>query len=413
MFKHMYRHLTRQPVPAIAVLLFAAVLTVVLCQLHKNRQEELQSYQEAYAAVPVFFKVTDLDGSTVKEVDGIDGWVVDLFDEYGLKPNLLPYTRELHIRVSISGRYFETDENGFPLVDKYGVQTTRTMTLTGVSSTRVAQELTEGWGGKIYWNEGYDENILMSDEFVCLLPEALKGREEIEMYFVYSYNTSGAMGDTLKKELTRTFQVVGYYTDPGNSRIYCPYATMEWIHAYLTKSKNIEEIGAILNDNTKIDALKETIAMWFAEPNPMGRKTEWGRYSFDYYLYAMDVDDSMLTDLSNSMKNSLRLNELASAVVFALSAGAGFLTGFLVIRSRKREIALMRTVGSRQISIFLELVLEQVLCIAVGIALGGSYTAWEPRQRLILFGVIYSVGLIVALTVFLRSNLLTSIKEED
>ena len=413
MFRNIYRRNTRQPLAALAVLLFAAVLTVVLCHLHKSGREELQSYEETYASVPVFFKVVDLDGSKPKDNTGINGWVVDLFEDDWLKPTLMPYVRDIHVRVSLSGNYFLQDENGEPVCNEAGIQQTRTQTTTGVSSTRVAEELTEGWGGKIYWNEGYDESILMTDEFVCLVPESMKHYQKLELYYIHSYNPSGSMGDSVEKEIKRTFQVVGYYTDPGNSRIYCPYETLAWIHAYLNKSKTIEEIGAILNDNTKLDALKTDAAEWFATPNPMGDKTPWGRYDFEYYLYAMNFDDTMLHSLETNMKNSMRLNTLASAIVFALSAGAGFLTGFLVIRSRKQEISLMRTMGASQKSIFTELALEQMLCIALGIVLGGSYGLWQPVLRLLLFGGIYFVGLTAALIVFLRKNLLTIMKEEE
>lgn len=405
MFKNIFRRNTRQPLAALAVLLFAAVLTVVLCHLQRTGEEELKSYEETYASVPVFFKVVDLDGSKPKDYTGINGWIVDLFEDDWLRPQLMPYVREIHIRISLSGDYYVTDKNGN--------EQTLSQTTTGVSSTRVAEELTEGWGGKIYWNEGFDESILLTDEFVCIVPESMQGTQTLDMEYTYSYNPSGAMGDSIIKKIKRTFQVVGYYTDPGNSRIYCPYATLEYVHAYLGKSKTIEEIGAILKDNNQLAQFKEDAAQWFATPNPMGEKTPWGRYSYEYYPYALSIDDTMLTNLESNMKNSLRLNQLASAVVFALSAGAGFLTGFLVIRSRKREIALMRTMGASQVAIFAELALEQILCIALGITLGGSYNLWQPANRLLLFGGIYFVGLTAALIVFLRKNLLATIKEDE
>ena len=413
MFQNIFRRNTRQPLAALAVLLFAAVLTVVLCHLDISGRDEQLSYEQTYASVPVFFKVVDLDGSKPKDYTGINGWVMDLFDDDWLTPSLTPYVRDVHVRVSLSGKYYVLDENGEPVLNAAGNQQTKTQTTTGVSSTRVAEELTEGWGGKIYWNEGYDESILMTEEFVCLVPESMQYYQEIELEYTYSYNPSGSYGDSREKKIKRTFQVAGYYVDPGNTRIYCPFETLSYIHAYLGRSKTIEEIGAILNDNTKLDELKADAAQWFATPNPMGNKTPWGRYDYDYYLYAMSFDDTMLHNLETNMKNSMRLNSLASAVVFALSAGAGFLTGFLVIRSRKREISLMRTMGASQLSIFAELTLEQMLCIALGIALGGSYGLWQPVQRLLLFGGIYFVGLTAALIIFLRKNLLTTIKEEE
>lgn len=416
MFKNMIRRNTRQPLAALAVLLFAAVLTVVLCHLHKSGQEELQSFAEAYASVPVFFKVVELDGSTPKEYEGVDGMAVNLFEDEWPVPNLLPYIGQTHTRISHDGVYYLTDENGEPVLNRYGIQETRSQVTTGVSSTRVAEELTEGWGGKIYWDEGYDESILLTNEFVCIVPESMREHQELDMKYSYTYYPSGLkvdFGPPVTVEVRRTFQAVGYYTDPGNNRIYCPYGALEWIHGSLRKPKVIEQIGAILSDNTLLAQFKEDAAQWFAEPNPTGEKTPWGRYSFEYYLFALDIDDTMLTNLETNMKNSLRLNQLASAVIFVLSAGAGFLTGFLVIRSRKREIALMRTMGASHPAIFTELALEQMLCIALGILIGGSYTLWQPVQNLALFGGIYFIGLTAALLIFLRKNLLTTVKEDE
>ena len=100
-------------------------------------------------------------------------------------------------------------------------------------------------------------------------------------------------------------------------------------------------------------------------------------------------------------------------MIFLLSAGAGFLTGFLLVRARKREITLMRTVGASQNKIFAEFAWEQMLCVVLGILLGGSYTLWQPFQNLILFSIIYFSGLAAALIVFLRLNLLNVMKEDE
>ena len=410
MLKQIYRRTIRQPAFALAVTVFAVVLSAVLCHLHRSAQMEMQSYQHAYAAVPVFMKVTDLDGSRIKRFGGLEGWVVDLFTERGLKPNLSPYVAQMHLRATISGQYYLTDENGEYLRNEKGDKLLDEQTTTGISSTYVADELTPGWGGKIYWQDGYDESILLTEEFVLLVPEQMKDKQELELVFTYTIPNDG---NGTKRTLERKFQVAGYYGDPGNDRLYCPYGAIEYVHGYLGKSKNIEAMGALLNDNDQLPALRETAAKWFAEPNPLGEKTPWGRFDFEYYLYALDIDDTLLQNLSASMKNSIRVNRLASAVVFILSAGAGFLTGFLVIRSRKKVINLMRTMGASAAAIFAEFSVEQLLCIAVGIFLGGSYCLWQPIDRLAIFGGIYAAGLAAALVIFLRQNLLTTIKEDE
>ena len=73
----------------------------------------------------------------------------------------------------------------------------------------------------------------------------------------------------------------------------------------------------------------------------------------------------------------------------------------------------MRTVGASQRTIFAELSMEQMLCVVLGIILGGSYTLWQPIGNLALFSIIYFAGLSTALIVFLRQNLLNTMKEDE
>lgn len=405
MRERIFKRNLRQPFAAVAVILFAAVLTAALCFLDQAKQEEQKSFEEAYAAVPVYFKVTDLDGSRVTAKNGIQGWMADLFLESRLWPKITPYIGEVSIRIKYYASWKHLDYvNGYLKTVKDPV------VMTGITSTRVATELTAGMGGSIHWLEGYDESVFATDETVCIVPEHLKGEESVEMYFEYKENMD--YGTPIMRTHTDNFRVVGYFTDPGNNRIYCPYLTLEWICAKLQCTKNIEEIGAILKDNNQLEELRETAAYWFAEPNPSGAKTPWGRFD-EYYAYALDIDDNMLRSLTSEMKTSMRINQFASAMVFVMSAAAGFLTGFLVIRSRKRQVILMRTVGAPQKDIFKEFFAEQLAFVGIGILIGGLYMLWRPILLLLLFVVIYAAGLALSLKIFLDNNLLTVIKEEE
>ena len=404
MIKRLFRNNIRRPLYSLAVLLFATVMTLVLCFLHKSAQDEQKSFEETFVSVPVAFRVTDLDGS---KPGTVEGWITDLFTEQGMAPNLAPYVAQLYTRVSRSGTYitYTTDARDFI------VKVNNPVTVAGIGSLYVAEELTENWGGQTHWYEGFDESILLTEELVCLLPESMKDMTEIELHFTHTYTVGDF--ETVTVNTSRTFRVAGYYVDKGNSRIYCPYPAMKQIFAELSASKDLEEVCAILNDNNSLPQLRETAAQWFAQPNPTGEKTPWGRFGYESYFYALDIDDYMLRNLETNMKNSMQLNYLASVVVFVLSAGAGFLTGFLVIRARKREISLMRTMGASHPAIFMELALEQLMCVAAGILLGGMLFAWQPVQKLLLFGGIYVVGLSIALVIFLSKNLLTTMKEDE
>lgn len=395
MLKKLIKSNLRRPFAGIAMVLFAAALTVALCYLHQTGEEERKSYEASFASTPVFFKITDFDGSVVKDADGIAGWMAELFTEDGLTPNLAPFVGELHVRVAFPEAQYGRD----------------TVTVTGITSTRMAEELTAGWGGSIAWLEGYDEEVFLTDEWVCVLPAALEGTESVTLTFNYVIPSDRMPPKTVSH--TQSFSVVGYYTDPGNSRFYVPYPAMEWLYAKLGASKLIEGIGAILKDNNDLPALREEMSYWFASPNPAGEKTPWGKFDFDYYFYALDIDDNLLNTLTADLQSRLLLNRFAATAVLLMAAGASFLTGFLVIRSRKRELSLMRTLGASQKEIFLELFLEQGVRVLLGIFAGGWFFRWQAVVQLCLFCGISLAGLALALAIFLRANLLSTMKEDD
>ena len=84
-----------------------------------------------------------------------------------------------------------------------------------------------------------------------------------------------------------------------------------------------------------------------------------------------------------------------------------------MIRSRKKEIALMRTMGTGNLAVFFGMLFEQMACVLLGAAIGGAFSLWQPIQRIGLFVGIYAVGLMIALVVFMSTNLLSSLKEDE
>ena len=120
-----------------------------------------------------------------------------------------------------------------------------------------------------------------------------------------------------------------------------------------------------------------------------------------------------MTEAENTLQKSLTISAVGTALIFLLSAGTGAVIGGLMIRSRKREIRLMRTLGTPDGRIFGSFALEQLACVVLGVVLGGAAFLWRPLEQLLLFVVIYALGLTLALLVFLRKNLMATIKEDE
>lgn len=398
MIKRILLRMRGQPVFLIAVVLVATMFSIIFCFLNQQAQDELRSFEETYRSVPVYIKVTDLDGSDTDRTEPIKSILADLFlEDCIISPSFADLIRDLQMRMSHMA--FQGEDTS--------LETGIMKDLIGITSLQVAQELTAEYGGNIQWETGYDASVFASDALVCVVPAEFEGEKEILLTFTYKNIEEG-----IDKQYACTLQIVGRYTSSGNMSLYCPYAVMDRIYRKMLEPKRVEHISAILKDNADLALLRVTADHWFARPNPLGEPTPWGKYGFAYYFNAMDINDSLLLNLETNLKNSLRLNRLAAAVVFVLSTGSGFLTGFLVIRARKREIILLRTLGASNGLVCLEFELEQFLCVVVGVILGGSSARWAPIGQLCAFGGTYMVGLTVALLIFIRSNLLATIKED-
>ena len=408
MIKRILRRSAREPITCIAAILFAAILTVILCYLHQSQKTEQQNYENTFHSIPVEFEITKLNGNRLDESAHIDGYMADLFFENSVfEPNFSELVSDVQVRMSHSGTLIEEQEENTTANEAAETQKI-TKRLVGITSVKVAEELTPEFGGMIEWYDGYDESIFGSDQFVCVVPSNYIDIDEVVLSFNYR-----ADGETRDREYTCSFVVAGRYTDEGNNKLYCPYTTMEHIYSKLSEPKKVQYLMGKLSNNDNLELLHEIASNWFAEPNPMGDPTPWEKYGYEYYPFAMDIKDSLLKSLVSDMQNSMTINRIAAALVFVLSAGAGFLTGFLVIRSRKREIALMRTLGTSNRIVCMELEIEQILCVAAGVIIGGSYSLWEPLEQLCLFAGIYIAGLTAALLVFIRANLLATMKEDE
>ena len=137
------------------------------------------------------------------------------------------------------------------------------------------------------------------------------------------------------------------------------------------------------------------------------------KYREEYYKYALDIDDSNLFDLAAILEDSIKFNRTVTAFVVILSVISGFLVGFLMVRRRKRDILLMRMVGESNARVYVGFALEQMICIILGIAIGGAYYKWNPINNLAIFAGAYFVALTLALVIFMSKKLIKNVKEDE
>ena len=78
MVKKTIKRIMRAPVPGVAILLFAAIISVIICTLQASNEAEVQHYEEAYQSVPITVTVTEPSGTNGDDFF-IENWVWELF----------------------------------------------------------------------------------------------------------------------------------------------------------------------------------------------------------------------------------------------------------------------------------------------------------------------------------------------
>ena len=442
------KHIKRTPFRTVALLLFAAVVSAIIGALYMSNEAEFRNYEEAYQVVPITLTVTE---PTMEDKSQDYGyfmlpWVLDLFtgkstvgvvdvssatnrnEKNAIAQNsepteisLVEYVKDLQVKMSHAIKTV----NG----NKYGGGKSSSM-LIGMTSSSCDKRLLPEYGCEITWYEGYDESIFLGDEPVCLIPESKaevryydKGNGEADLYFNYTMTTvkDGVMTVVKSGEYECTLKIVGTYTAGDELSIYCPFPIIEQVYEGLGREQRIDSLSATIADNRRLEEFREKANMFFMDPSQKDEEVPWGiflinrstEYKNDFYRYAIDINDEIWAELSAILEDSIKFNRTVTLIVVALSAVSGFLVGFLMIRRRKREIMLMRMVGESTARVYVGFALEQMICIILGVIVGGAYYMWKPMENLSLFVLTYLVGLSIALVIFMSKNLIKNIKEDE
>ena len=391
MIRHIWIRLRRKPLSPLAVVLFTAIIAMVLCGLHGGNEAAMIHYEEVVSQIDIRCTLTNLAGN---QSDGLDINMADI---------------QIFTDDRINGGLSELLEDVQIIGSQTAVWEGENYTLCGITSTEIDSRLWPDNGCTIFWNEGFGEEIFAGSGDCCIIPEALaKAMEKREMPGdSVSLHIPGVGFD--RTDFDGELSVTGTYSGKNEQIIYCPWKTYVRIIRGMGGYETAHALYATLKDNRDLSLLRERAAKYYAAPDPSAAGLE----SVNGCWLALDINDSQLEQAKQNLRYSMIRNRVAAALVFGMSALAGALVGFLMIRSRKREIALMRTMGTPGSTIYFSFAAEQIICAVLGAAVGGSRFLWKPTSWLVLFVCVYFLGLSAALLIMLRKNLLAIIKEDE
>ena len=387
MLRYVWIRIKRKPLIFVAILLFAAIIALALCGLHSGNDTALAQYNEIYYKIDVRCTVTNLAGDQSDRLN-IQPGTVALFTEPSGLSDLL---EDVQVKGSVEIMW-----------------NNEAYTLTGITSTDIEPKLWQENGCTIFWNENVDGSFFGGSGMECIIPRELEKKLGEADRPTDQFPLSLSAVHQYETDYDGVLAVVGTYQGKNDKTIYCPWNTYVAILRSMGRYSTADSLYATLRDNRNLSLLRETAAQYFAEPDPNAA----GVTAVGGYYLALDINDSQLSQARSNLENSMTVNRTAAVLVLALSAVAGAFIGFLMVRNRKKESALMRTMGTSNSRIYVSFVIEQMIFAVLGAIVGGSKFMWEPVSWLVLFVCVYFIGLSAALVVMLRKNLLTTIKEE-
>ena len=389
--------LRRKPVIAVAIFVFTAIITMVLCGLNRGIADAQAHYDEIYKAIDVRCTVTNLTGDQSNQLN-ISADVISLFA--GTSDDMPE-----HFPDDLAKWVEDVQLTGSTKINLSGEE----YTLTGITSRGARSALWSENGCTIHWNEGFSDDAFGGNRAICVIPEALSNKLE----------EFGLSGDSLsvniesrydfQTEYNGKLEIAGIYHSEESTTIYCPWDTYAAILRSSGTFASADSLSAVLRDNNTLEEFRELASQWFATPTPNAA----GRDQIDGFYHALDINDSQLVQADTNLNNSMSVNRISVIMVFIMSTSAGALVGFLMIRNRKREVIIMRSLGTPDRKIYGSFAAEQLVCVILGTLVGGAYFLWKPVIWLALFVCVYFTGLSVALLISLRKNLLTTIKEDE
>lgn len=384
-----------------AICLLALVISLALSILQMSINQMTQQREALYDQMEVQCAVTNLTGTQTDNLS-LPSWVVDLF-----------FSDVTTVAGQPQDRAFSSYVRDVCVKKTITTQSKRA--LSGVSSLAADPKMRADNGCKIIWLDGYDAGIFTGESFVCLIPEEL-----------YSFCPTDDNGNPYlhlgfesrlqDKRLDHDFIVAGYYTGDGKA-VYCPWLVMRELCQALDGYVSADSIRATVRNNREIEPFRDYAAGWFATVTASGDPQPWDASPlYDSYPFAFEIYDSTFQQTLQTLQDNISLMRLASRAILALSLAIGFLAGFLLIRNRARELALMQTLGTGKTVIFFQALLEQAAPTALGVVLasaGFAAAATPPLAQLAAFFCFDIGGAAAATALFLRQNLLSAMKEEN
>lgn len=249
-------------------------------------------------------------------------------------------------------------------------------------------------GVQVQFLDGFDETILLSESDVCLIPEHMVQEGDGTLTV-----TSGTNWKTLT--------VIGTVSDSTANSIWVPFY-FKW-EDDLSSAFPVQSCSFTIRDNACLEEAKDDIFTWFSRPSVSN--------GADAEPFGVLVQDQTYLESLSKLESSLELFRLLLPLLAVLGSLISFLATYAMTRGRQKEFAVMRCLGLGQRTIFVMVLLEQMILILIGGSIGMCFGlllgAAVHAVRICGVLLLYLLGSATAAMGITRINVMQLMKTED
>lgn len=215
--------------------------------------------------------------------------------------------------------------------------------IIGITSMQSDERLDPTVGSYIEWREGYDEGIFRTADPVCVVSFDTGEYEyyELEGWFDFS------VGEMVFFE--EELEIAGRVYGAGDV-MFVPF----WMLCDLSGNVMSDTLTATIADNRRIEEFAASARSFFVAAGTVDESIP---YSLTIY------NGEYNTTIEELTQNILLIN-IVTPFIYAISVLVGFIAGYILIRRRKPEFAVMRSIGVRRGGLVTAILCEQaILCL--------------------------------------------------
>lgn len=377
--RYIGKRIWRLKIQALILIALTLIFSLLLLYLNESLGVQRQKREEAMVNIPVRCIVTDQRGEQTERLY-ISGLVYNnCVREDG---HLYPYIDKIFLRASFAFNLQSLKQNQQSLANLNLPAGDRSI----VSLTRLEGErnLETVYGAEVHFLPGYSEEFFRdTSRYYCLLPWSIY--ELVQEGLISAELLLNGYGEPVTMECE--FEIIGYYLGGGGD-IYCNWQVAQDIFASSLEPDYADSLSFILKDNHKLEEFKAVANQYFVRT---------GSEPSAITLHSLVIQDQQLNATIFSLDRNIRLMQILLPLLNLMAIGIGFFVGYIYIRNRKQEFAVMASLGTGKKRVFSLVFLEQALLGLTGIALG-LLAYWLRQQEFALQHLGISFGLFTCFT---------------